>query len=232
MGAGWVLPISVKVTRRFLATDERIRSLRLAGRSLVSTACFGTIARVFIKSSELGAVCRYFSVPLTAIFLSGPTAMHVPRAGAAITLSAPESVLDFLPGLPIWSLDPGRGLPREPPSQATVLAWCRLRGRGRTVSNPTKDDKPGRQSRFVRRSFGAEIVDLDGVEFIECKFRGTTLRYSGGEVPRIIGCSFSEARFAVDGPAARTLALLKAMASPGSGLQEVVRETFGALFAS
>ena len=100
------------------------------------------------------------------------------------------------------------------------------------MSNPTKDDKPGRKNRFVRRSFGAEIVDLDGVEFVECKFRGTTLRYRGGEVPRIIGCSFSKARFTVDGPAARTLALLQAMASPGSGLQEVVRESFGALFAS
>jgi len=100
------------------------------------------------------------------------------------------------------------------------------------VSNPIEEAETGGKKRFVRRAFGAEIVDLDGAEFLECKFRGTTLRYSGGEVPRIIGCSFSEARFAVDGPAARTLALLKGMASPGSGLQDVVRETFGALFAS
>ena len=100
------------------------------------------------------------------------------------------------------------------------------------MSNSNKEGERVRRNRFVRRAFGAEIVDLDGAEFIECRFRGTTLRYSGGVVPRIIGCSFSQARFAVDGAAARTLTLLKAMASPGSGLQDVVRETFGALFAS
>lgn len=100
------------------------------------------------------------------------------------------------------------------------------------MSNRISKGTPRRKHRFVQRAFGSEIVHLDGAEFLECKFRGTTLRYSGGEVPRIIGCSFSEAHFAVDGPAARTLALLKAMASPGSGLQDVVRETFSALFAS
>lgn len=100
------------------------------------------------------------------------------------------------------------------------------------VSIQIEEGQVERKHRFVRRSFGAEIVDLDGAEFLECKFRGTTLRYNGGEVPRIVRCSFSDARFTVDGPAARTLALLKAMALPGSGLQQVVRETFGALFAS
>jgi hypothetical protein len=100
------------------------------------------------------------------------------------------------------------------------------------VDKPIEQTQAGGRKRFVRQAFGAGIVDLDGAEFIECKFRGTTLRYSGGEVPRIIGCSFSEARFAVDGAAARTLALLKAMASSGSGLQDVVRETFGTLFSS
>jgi hypothetical protein len=49
-------------------------------------------------------------------------------------------------------------------------------------------------------------------------------------VPRIVGCSFSEAPFTADGAAARTVAFLKAMASAGSGLQTVVRETFKAVF--
>jgi hypothetical protein len=100
------------------------------------------------------------------------------------------------------------------------------------LSNLIEEGQPGGKHRFARRAFEAEIVDLDGAEFLECQFRGTTLRYSGGEVPRIIRCSFSEARFAVDGAAARTVALLKAMASRGSGLQDVVRETFGVLFGS
>lgn len=88
-----------------------------------------------------------------------------------------------------------------------------------------------RESRFVERVFGNELVDLDGGEFIDCQFRGTTIRYSGGAVPRIVGCSFSETRFIVDGPAARTVELLQAMASPRSGLQRVVRDTFAAVFA-
>ncbi len=89
-----------------------------------------------------------------------------------------------------------------------------------------------RESRFVARVFGTELVDLDGGEFIDCQFRGTTVRYSGGAVPRIVGCSFSETRFVVDGAAARTVELLKAMASPRSGMQRVVRETFPAVFAN
>jgi len=86
--------------------------------------------------------------------------------------------------------------------------------------------------RFVDQDFGPAVVDLDGAEFVNCRFRGTTVRYSGGELPRIVGCSFVNARFTVDGAAARTLQLLSAMSSPGSGLQAVIRETFGALFAN
>ena len=94
--------------------------------------------------------------------------------------------------------------------------------------------KPERsvQKRFVRKAFGGEIVDVDGAEFIECEFRGTTLRYGGGEVPRIIKCSFFGTRFAVEGAAARTVTFLRAMASPGSGVQQVVREIFATLFAN
>jgi hypothetical protein len=90
----------------------------------------------------------------------------------------------------------------------------------------------GGQRRFVRQAFGAEVVELDGAEFLQCQFRGTTLRYTGGEMPRIKDCSFFGARFAAAGAAASTVALFKAMASPGSGLQDVVRETFGAIFGN
>jgi hypothetical protein len=105
--------------------------------------------------------------------------------------------------------------------------------RSRTAPvNTSAGPRESAQKRFVRRAFGKEIVDIDGAEFLECEFRGTTLRYSGGEVPRIIRCSFFDMRFAVEGAAARTLALLKGMAAPGSGVQQVVRETFGTVFSS
>jgi hypothetical protein len=112
-------------------------------------------------------------------------------------------------------------------SAANGSSCAGVRERGRAAS---ADTGPGVQTpperHFVRRVFGADIVDIDGAEFIECRFRGTTLRYSGGELPRIIRCSFSDAHFAADGAAAKTVAFLKAMASTDSGLQDVVRETF------
>ena len=81
-----------------------------------------------------------------------------------------------------------------------------------TIASVGTSAEPQRsvQRRFVRKAFGREIVDIDGAEFIECEFRSTTLRYGGGEVPRII----------------------KATSSPGSGVQQVVRETFAAVFAN
>jgi hypothetical protein len=88
------------------------------------------------------------------------------------------------------------------------------------------------EKRFIGRAFGSEIVDIDAGEFLECEFRGTTLRYSGGEPPRIIRCKFSDTRFAMEGAAARTVAFLQAMASTRSGVQHVVREMFAVLFAN
>ena len=86
--------------------------------------------------------------------------------------------------------------------------------------------------RHTNRQFGTEVVDLDGSEFVDCAFVGTTLRYSGGEPPVIVGCSFQQARFVWDGPAARTVGFLQAMSKPESGLRSVVQETFGSLFAN
>jgi hypothetical protein len=108
----------------------------------------------------------------------------------------------------------------------------RQRTGGTVAAKPATDTGTQMYRRFVDQEFDRGVVDLDGAEFVNCRFRGTTIRYSGGELPRIIGCSFFNARFAVDGAAARTLQLLSAMSLPGSGLQAVVRETFGALFAN
>ena len=105
---------------------------------------------------------------------------------------------------------------------------CRSRRVSETVDATI--NRSDERRRFVNQAFGREIVDLDGVEFVACKFCGTTLRYSGGEVPRIVGCSFSEAQ--VDGPAERTLNLLKAMSLPRTGLRGIVGETFGSLFGN
>jgi hypothetical protein len=124
--------------------------------------------------------------------------------------------------------------PAELPARAVGVHEALKPGqRSRTARVGTSaEPRESAQKRFVRQAFGREVVDIDGAEFLECEFRGTTLRYSGGEVPRIVRCSFFDMRFAVEGAAARTLTLLKGMAASGSGVQQVVRETFGTVFAS
>jgi hypothetical protein len=121
-------------------------------------------------------------------------------------------------------------------NRSTSIPMARHRPAGKKSPAPKArqcaEPQRSTERRFVRRAFGAEIVDIDGAEFLECEFHGTTLRYTGGEAPHIIKCSFSDARFAVEGAAARTLTFLRAMASPGSGVQQVVRETFAAVFAN
>ena len=77
----------------------------------------------------------------------------------------------------------------------------------------------------------ADTIDLDGNEFIGCSFDKCTLIYSGGKPPLINDCSFNNVRFKFRGPAKNTVAFLKAMASPDSGLQKVIRDTFPALGA-
>ncbi|WP_293906398.1 hypothetical protein [Phenylobacterium sp.] len=74
------------------------------------------------------------------------------------------------------------------------------------------------------------IVLLDGGSFVRCRFRKAVLIYAGGEPPRMEGCEFDGAQFQFDGAAARTLALLKAMAGAGSGLRPLFKASFPTLF--
>ena len=75
-------------------------------------------------------------------------------------------------------------------------------------------------------------VELDGNEFYNCTFSGgATLIYRGDTPPRLNGCKFKSFKFEFQGTAANTVGFLKAMASPNSGLQSVVRDTFPGLTA-
>ena len=75
-------------------------------------------------------------------------------------------------------------------------------------------------------------VNLDGEEFVNCTFDRATLVYVGGEPPTLKDCNFAAFTFEFQGSAARTVLFLQAMASPNSGLQRVIRETFPALGAN
>jgi hypothetical protein len=67
---------------------------------------------------------------------------------------------------------------------------------------------------------------LDGNTYRSCAFTGCHLVYEGGVPPIFDKCEFHECRFELSGAAANTVAFLKATAAPGSGMQQVVRETF------
>jgi hypothetical protein len=67
------------------------------------------------------------------------------------------------------------------------------------------------------RTFTArESVATDGVRFVECRFEGAILVYSGGQPPVFERCSFANASWEFAGAALRTIQLLQAInAAPG-----------------
>ena len=69
-------------------------------------------------------------------------------------------------------------------------------------------------------------VLLDSGVFARCAFVGARLRYAGGPPPVMQDCTFDNISFAFEGAAGRTLALLKAMSKPRSGLSEVFKASF------
>jgi hypothetical protein len=69
-------------------------------------------------------------------------------------------------------------------------------------------------------------VQLDGNAFIRCRFTGCKLIYSGGMPPNFSHCEFSGSQFYFEGAAGNTVAFLKAMSSPQSGLQRVLKDIF------
>ena len=84
---------------------------------------------------------------------------------------------------------------------------------------------------YTGHTFQGGRVALDGNSFKGCTFDGCELVYSGGIPPALSGCSFSNFNMRFEGAAANTIAFLKAMAAPSSGLQRVIRDTFRALSA-
>ena len=81
-------------------------------------------------------------------------------------------------------------------------------------------------TQYVGNSFSRCAVELDDTDFTDCKFDDCELVYRGGRPPTMDSCSFTNTRFKFEGAAANTVAFLKAMASPKSGLQLIIRETF------
>jgi hypothetical protein len=84
--------------------------------------------------------------------------------------------------------------------------------------------------KFTDKTFTGASVELDNHEFRNCTFRDCKLVYAGGPPPTLDTCDFGNSQFNFHGPAANTIAFLKAMTTPRSGMQLLVREIFPALY--
>jgi hypothetical protein len=100
---------------------------------------------------------------------------------------------------------------------------------GKQVSWACRTAREKFMAQHIKCGFAGASMKLDDNDFVECTFRDCALVYAGGRPPTLDNCSFSNVRFKFEGPAENTVAFLKAMASPKSGLQIVVRETFPGL---
>ena len=82
---------------------------------------------------------------------------------------------------------------------------------------------------FADQALTGRVV-LDNASFQRCKFQRATLIYNGGAPPVIRDCAFDQVTFEFQDAAGRTLAFLQAMASPQSGLGEIIKASFAKLF--
>ena len=75
--------------------------------------------------------------------------------------------------------------------------------------------------RFANQAFQNETVILDGNEFVQCSFNRCKFQYSGGDfnIDRIV---FDSMEFTVDGPAARTVLLLRSLWANPVGREAVL----------
>jgi len=68
------------------------------------------------------------------------------------------------------------------------------------------------------RSFEAgDVLHADGGRFIDCRFIGCTLAYSGGRHPIFENCRFDDISWRFDGAALRTIQFLQNMNNSPDG---------------
>jgi hypothetical protein len=60
-------------------------------------------------------------------------------------------------------------------------------------------------------NFAGKQVNLDGTVFDKCIFQNCKMIYSGGDLPQMSNCSMNDCQWSFEGPAARTLAFIRAI---------------------
>lgn len=81
--------------------------------------------------------------------------------------------------------------------------------------------------KYEKTFFNDQDVMLDDNEFHRCNFEDCNLIYNGGKPPTLNGCSFSKVRWRFTGPAADTVAFMRALYHGcGEGGQSLIEQTF------
>ncbi|MEC5161700.1 MULTISPECIES: hypothetical protein [unclassified Janthinobacterium] len=69
-----------------------------------------------------------------------------------------------------------------------------------------------------------QIIQIDGVSYVNCVFAHCTLEYSGGALPSFVECTLVASNFAFTDQAANTVQLLQSLYH--GGFKPVVEATF------
>ncbi|GHC72835.1 hypothetical protein GCM10007320_08990 [Pseudorhodoferax aquiterrae] len=66
------------------------------------------------------------------------------------------------------------------------------------------------------QSFDSRPEWIDGRHYLRCTFKNTPLVYAGGELPSFESCTLDGVGFQFDGPAGRTLEMMRVLNSLGA----------------
>jgi hypothetical protein len=80
--------------------------------------------------------------------------------------------------------------------------------------------------KFENREFRKEKINLNGNEFDRCKFFDCELVFNGVGLVALTNNNFHDCRWTFEGPAADTVAFMKALYAMGGGGRELILATF------
>jgi hypothetical protein len=78
--------------------------------------------------------------------------------------------------------------------------------------------------RAEKASYTNTTEHLDGNEYLDCNFNNVLLVYSGGEPPKLVGCSFDGCNWKFEGAAERTLYFMGGLYHGGG--KDLIEKTF------
>ena len=83
--------------------------------------------------------------------------------------------------------------------------------------------RPSAMAQYRNQKFADQEIHVDGNEYHDCRFDNCVLVYSGGQLPKITGCSFARPKWRFSGAAADTLLLMSQLYH--GGFQPIIEKT-------